>query len=508
MDDDTEQQLRQAALSLDPRQIQRLLHLHKIGTLAPLLDLAEKKEEFLVRVTKDQVLEEPVLDYVTDLSTRETLFASLGRIIRESRLKCKINMTLFAIFMVAPIEQLKCTVKKLEEDIREDNQGEINQFFSQCEITCVASIQAIANKGGRPSGSSANASVHSLQATPVQESPMKRQRQTHERSVSDSKLPQLPTTPGRPTTPSRRTAGLPTTPSRPTDITQTLALSPAPAAPQTPKLEAAGTPKTSRSREVANCCKKRDGMRCMITKMEDPQAAHIFPFAGLNSSKIPNIVSTLRTFWGEDTTTRLSKIFFDQKVAETPQNFISLNSQLHVWFDNGRMALKPLRELADGTVQVQLHWLNKSTLKPTEDCNNISLAKDSAGIRENQSWGTITAHRQSGLPLETGQVFNLSALYRDNIPSFDLLQLSWNLLRVVAICGAAEPSDLSDSDDDDDYGYEVETQTAMYTDDSYAEMSRWARELGKEVGDDREEEEEEEEEGREEDPSYNGKSSF
>ncbi|PKK40956.1 hypothetical protein CI102_15192, partial [Trichoderma harzianum] len=266
---------------------------------------------------------------------------------------------------------------------------------------------------------------------------------------------------------------------------------------KTPELVA--TPNTNRSAYAAKLCEKRDDMKCIFTGMQDPQAAHIFPFSGSKGSKIPNIVSTLRTFWGNDTATRFSDIFLNQDITETPQNLLSLNHQLHHWFDKGMMALKPLRKLDDGTVQVQLHWLKTSELKPTQVFNKnmkIQNAVDSAGIGENQSWGTITAHRQSGLPLQTGQVFNLTAKIPDHIPNMEFLQLSWDLLRVAAICGAAEPSDLSDfDDDDDDNGYEVETSSAMYYDDNYAEMSRWAREV-----------ENEEEEDREEHPSYNEKS--
>ncbi|EPE06078.1 snf2 family helicase [Ophiostoma piceae UAMH 11346] len=51
--------------------------------------------------------------------------------------------------------------------------------------------------------------------------------------------------------------------------------------------------------------------------------------------------------------------------------------------------------------------------------------------------GTL-AHRQSGICIETGQVFVISADRPEGLPSLDLLELQWNLVRVAAMSGAAD----------------------------------------------------------------------
>jgi hypothetical protein len=144
----------------------------------------------------------------------------------------------------------------------------------------------------------------------------------------------------------------------------------------------------------------------------------------------------------------------DSKVAGTPKNLLSLNHQLHWWFDNGRMALKPLRELDDGSVVVQFHWLKQHNVSAKTcfgdggiDINNYM---QKLGLEDNTAWGDIYAHRRSGLPIETGQTFILKADKPELVPSFELLELSWNLLRIIAISGAAEPQDLLDHDQDAD----------------------------------------------------------
>lgn len=67
-----------------------------------------------------------------------------------------------------------------------------------------------------------------------------------------------------------------------------------------------------------------------------------------------------------------------------------------------------------------------------------------AGLEDNSAWGDILAHGKDGLPLRTGQTFILRA-DKDRpelAPSFELLKLSWDMLRIIAISGAAEPKEL------------------------------------------------------------------
>ena len=54
------------------------------------------------------------------------------------------------------------------------------------------------------------------------------------------------------------------------------------------------------------------------------------------------------------------------------------------------------------------------------------------------------------MPIQTGQTFVLQAAKPDDLPSWELLEMQWNLLRVAAICGAADVTDdYHDSDDSD-----------------------------------------------------------
>ncbi|SPO02644.1 uncharacterized protein DNG_05317 [Cephalotrichum gorgonifer] len=116
-----------------------------------------------------------------------------------------------------------------------------------------------------------------------------------------------------------------------------------------------------------------------------------------------------------------------------------MNHQLRFWLESAKFALKPLRQ-TNNEIVVQWHWLRKSTLTPRA---NIAQAQDilvDAGVA-GQNWGENLAYRPSGVPIKTGQTFVIRAEDPDTLPSFELLELQWNLLRVAAICGAGEATD-------------------------------------------------------------------
>lgn len=258
----------------------------------------------------------------------------------------------------------------------------------------------------------------------------------------------------------------------------------------------------SRNPAAAHLCRERDNNRCIFTQYENPEAAHIFPFAAIkNPQTFKHLVALLRMFWGDDAADTLLKLAQSWNITESPQNLLSLNHQLHSWFDSARMALKPLRKLDDGSVVVQVHWLRTSARKPKDNVHQQNVARILATANlSGDHWGSIVAHRASGLLLKTGQVFTSTANNPSHVPNFDLLQLSWDLLRMISICGAAK-EDVDDNDDVvDDDGFGVEANEGMYEEDDGAQIYQWAMDVEtvealeeeESEGEGREEEEEEE----------------
>jgi len=174
--------------------------------------------------------------------------------------------------------------------------------------------------------------------------------------------------------------------------------------------------------------------------------------------------SVLLHLWGEEQSKRWAQKYQLFAETEQAQNGISMNHQIHHWFDNARFALKPLRCPDDNSIVVQWHWLKTATLKPWDraPCHEPTASiLERAGLTD-KNWGERLAHRESGIPIRTGQIFTIRAENPEDLPSWDLLELSWNLLRVAAICGAA--------DVDDAYW------NAPHNDDEYVASQQAARE--------------------------------
>ncbi|OPB43955.1 hypothetical protein A0O28_0022730 [Trichoderma guizhouense] len=185
---------------------------------------------------------------------------------------------------------------------------------------------------------------------------------------------------------------------------------------------------------IHDLCKRRDNNMCCFTGM-------------------------LEMFWDPDTVTQLVPLIRDRNFMESPQNLISMNGQLHTWFDDCKMALKPIGETENGVV-VQFHWLREGNYKPN------SVGAD---------FGTFTT--QSGI--NQGQTFTLESDNPAHRPNFQLLKISWDLRRVAAICGAAvgEPWEESDDEKYMDYYSEDETCSSFSEENNYPEVLRWREEV-------------------------------
>jgi hypothetical protein len=140
---------------------------------------------------------------------------------------------------------------------------------------------------------------------------------------------------------------------------------------------------------------------------------------------------------------------------------ISLNHQLHFWFDKAKFALKPLRQTSNEIV-VQWHWLREPSLRPVMKMRANENLLAQAGLTAYKNWGTRLAHRKSGFTIRTGQTFTIRAEDPETLPSFELLELQWDFHRIAAISGAAEatfedydPPDLGEDSWDATISYRV-----------------------------------------------------
>ncbi|KAK3900227.1 hypothetical protein C8A05DRAFT_17445 [Staphylotrichum tortipilum] len=227
--------------------------------------------------------------------------------------------------------------------------------------------------------------------------------------------------------------------------------------PMSPPTMILGNPgDIARSKAAAINAKQRDGNTCLLSGTIDPEAAHIFPFATSKNKQFGPLGTLLQSFWGDKQASAWRQLCEDPAITQSLANYLSLGRQIHFWFDKARFALKPLSQ-TQTAITVQFHWLRRTSLSPTDIIKETDGEEllEVAGLRTPTStpatWGSCLAHRASGVPIRTGQTFLIRANHPMELPSFQLLELQWNLLRVAAICGAA---DVTDEDDFDVDNYE------------------------------------------------------
>ncbi|KAK3308653.1 uncharacterized protein B0T15DRAFT_491219 [Chaetomium strumarium] len=153
----------------------------------------------------------------------------------------------------------------------------------------------------------------------------------------------------------------------------------------------------------------RDGHACLLSGMGDPEAAHIFPFS-LSKKRFGQLHTLLQAFWGVEKAATWAKLYQDPAMTQSIANYLSLSRHLHHWFDDARLALKPLSQTST-TIKVQFHWLRVATLEPTIqiDASEETLAdwaglretlQDRPSIRQQSEAKTKTEHREAPSPPE------------------------------------------------------------------------------------------------------------
>lgn len=205
-----------------------------------------------------------------------------------------------------------------------------------------------------------------------------------------------------------------------------------------------GSTQSSRNKGAVTKAKQRDSGACVLSGVEGPDTAHIFPFSASTTPTRRELIDRLVSFWGKATFTKWRKMYSDRSATEPAQNLICLNQQLHLWWGSCRLALKPVRTLELNAIKVQLHWLQPSSTTPEAVVDSPSVDTHCLQAmwgdgNDSKSWGRPpVVHRKSGLPLGTGQLFTIRAKDPADLPSFELLEMQWYLMRLAAMAGAAD----------------------------------------------------------------------
>ncbi|KAF4984340.1 hypothetical protein FZEAL_451 [Fusarium zealandicum] len=403
--------------------------------LASLAELTTTNSRALATILADTPPQRaPIGPYITDFDERCDIVTEWEELNKHEYYT--LNATALAIIMVAPIDQLRDLRNRFRST---DGSPILNAhviFTPLCEFGPHA-IRNYLSKGGRPPSNTSSPMRSGATSRPpgFPRTPTRGRTsrgRSHQRSASDTSASYRQLNTG---------AGIPGSPTR----------------------------SESRNTGATRRCKQRDNSACILSGLLDPEGAHIFPFSMNGNQKLGTLMPVLAMFWGQAQAQRWYGLFLDRNTTESARNLLSLNHQYHFWWDKANFALKPLTTTAN-EITVQFHWLKTGNFKPRDHISRDSyLRLASLDGPDGMAWGDRLAHRKSGLPIETGQTFIIKAEHPDDLPSFELLQLQWDLLRVAAMCGAGEASDddfFYERDDEDDVaGFSEVDEDVWYNQD-------------------------------------------
>ncbi|CAK7275561.1 hypothetical protein SEPCBS57363_006760 [Sporothrix epigloea] len=408
-------------------------------------------------------------NYIMDVNERQRLFAKIRPLIAHT---VDVNSTVLAVFMVYPLSELRSLVESLAEydsSSAEDLKRYIYSSTQPFLLFCLKSAhEAIAGFLARSTKSTASKSP-SRAATP-ESTTRKRKRQ------NDAAQPETPS-------PLQKRVLLANAEGQPAIEADesSFARETSPGTPSSPLGKMASTPPSpiTRSRNAVKRAKDRDSHKCILTGTDNPESAHIYPFSAGPASGRTKYINMLVNFWGKEKSDAWLRQCCTTSVTESAKNLLCLNSQLHFWWGTCRLALRPIRTLDPCTIKLQLHWLRRARTRPTTPLSGTSddIRLLCGGEDDLETWGPQpVAHRMSGLPLRTGQIFTIRAENPEDLPSFELLDMQWNLLRVAAMSGAAEAEDAPPEEGDDDNEYSGHYVPSDVSDDDVEEFDLYRTE--------------------------------
>ncbi|WQF81348.1 Putative HNH nuclease [Colletotrichum destructivum] len=255
---------------------------------------------------------------------------------------------------------------------------------------------------------------------------------------------------------------------------------------------------------------ERDGMHCVLTGHNNPEVCHIWPFWAVNrKDQADDSLKALALVFGMERILELREKLADKEsnTVEKPGNMITLSGELQRLWEEDFLALEPigpvfkpahvpttsstgeegtaketstpanrakndpkegLREKASDRlmekkkerdaereimhiegVKLRFHWLKRTThesmysiLGPDAELNPRKMWKD---------WeDNIVVHDVDGRPLENGHVLGIFPTSQAEAPDMEILRLRWDVLRMHALTGGADPVLYAPDDDYED----------------------------------------------------------
>ncbi|KAK1976267.1 hypothetical protein LZ30DRAFT_785680 [Colletotrichum cereale] len=197
---------------------------------------------------------------------------------------------------------------------------------------------------------------------------------------------------------------------------------------------------------------ERDKARCVLVKSQDPEVAHIYPFASMSNAQKCSLTSiALQHIWGNEPIRRFCAQMRQQTV-DVEQNMLCLNCLIHFWIDQFKVALEPISVSKDNCkLFVRFRHLRGSAMKKDDAENGgVDLDRDPRDVLKDlevkstgEPFDFGLVHFQAVQRIEDGHEFVIETDDPDNrpLPSFEFMQVSYRMSLMIRLSGGAEEYD-------------------------------------------------------------------
>lgn len=164
--------------------------------------------------------------------------------------------------------------------------------------------------------------------------------------------------------------------------------------------------------------------------------------------------STLKNYWPEKQVDSWKRAVLGKKGTESPQNMITLSPTVHKLWSGCYFAFKPISLSRNRRKLVmEFHWLRPRP-KATKGHHMVDALTPPESVAEHDTPGEDIrlVHGPSKAIITSGRrvVMRTDDPKKRPLPSYQLLEMQWNLQRVGALSAAAEPRQDEHVDDDED----------------------------------------------------------
>jgi hypothetical protein len=177
-----------------------------------------------------------------------------------------------------------------------------------------------------------------------------------------------------------------------------------------------------------------------------------------SSDMIPKFWNLLHLFWDEDRVEKWRSTIFPNSQnpnvgVERCFNLISLSPTAYDMWNRGVFALKPLKRSHNRKeLTVQFFWQVPGNYDIESRVDLLTEPTSSEGLEivGDGYFLTRLENNNSTPPIRSGKTFTFTTKDPKNLPlpSLELLEMQWNLQRLVGMCGAAGWPSLNLDDDD------------------------------------------------------------